>query len=59
MVKQGLSDWIKIPVIVARGLEDGPVVGITAVIHGNELNGVPCIHRVITDIDVVLHPLDS
>ena len=20
--------------------------------HGNELNGVPCIHRVVTDIDV-------
>lgn len=29
-----------------------PVVGITAAMHGNELNGVPCIHRVITDIDV-------
>lgn len=29
-----------------------PVVGITAVVHGNELNGVPCIHRVVTDIDV-------
>lgn len=22
-----------------------PVVGITAAVHGNELNGVPCIHR--------------
>ncbi|KAJ1552259.1 hypothetical protein HK405_012031, partial [Cladochytrium tenue] len=40
MVKQGLSEWLRIP------------VGITAVVHGNELNGVPCIHRVITDIDV-------
>ena len=40
------------PVIIARGVEPGPVVGITAVVHGNELNGVPCIHRVITDIDV-------
>jgi predicted deacylase len=27
-------------------------VGITAAVHGNELNGVPCIHHVITDIDV-------
>jgi hypothetical protein len=27
-------------------------VGLTAVVHGNELNGVPCIHRVITDLDV-------
>ena len=26
MVKQGLSDWIKVPVIIARGVEDGPVV---------------------------------
>ncbi|KAI8803150.1 hypothetical protein BJ742DRAFT_761789 [Cladochytrium replicatum] len=52
MVKQGLSEWLRIPVIVARGTEDGPVVGITAAVHGNELNGVPCIHRVISDIDV-------
>ncbi|KAH6566903.1 hypothetical protein BASA62_006429 [Batrachochytrium salamandrivorans] len=52
MVKQGLSEWIRVPVIIARGMEPGPVVGITAVVHGNELNGVPCIHRVITDIDV-------
>ncbi|KAI8896172.1 hypothetical protein BC833DRAFT_598658 [Globomyces pollinis-pini] len=52
MVKQGLSEWIKVPVIIARGVQPGPVVGITAVVHGNELNGVPCIHRVISDIDV-------
>ncbi|KAJ3046720.1 hypothetical protein HK097_000601 [Rhizophlyctis rosea] len=52
MMKNGLSEWVRLPVIVARGVEDGPVLGITAVIHGNELNGVPCIHRVITDIDV-------
>ncbi|KAJ3123285.1 hypothetical protein HK100_011657 [Physocladia obscura] len=52
MVKQGLSEWLRVPVIVARGVNPGPVLGITAVVHGNELNGVPCIHRVITDIDV-------
>lgn len=52
MVKQGLSEWIRVPVIVARGALPGPVIGITAVVHGNELNGVPCIHRVISDIDV-------
>lgn len=27
-------------------------MGITAAVHGNELNGVPCIHRVVSDIDV-------
>ncbi|KAI9006939.1 hypothetical protein DFJ74DRAFT_773549 [Hyaloraphidium curvatum] len=52
IMKQGLGEWIRVPVIIARGSEDGPVVGITAVVHGNELNGVPCIHRVVTDIDV-------
>lgn len=34
-----------IPVIVARGRHAGPVLGITACIHGNELNGIPLIHR--------------
>ncbi|KAG2214424.1 hypothetical protein INT47_000980, partial [Mucor saturninus] len=52
MVKQGLSEWLRMPVIVCRGTEDGPVVGITAAVHGNELNGVPCIHRVVSQIDV-------
>lgn len=52
MVKQGLSEWLRMPVIVCRGTEDGPVVGITAAVHGNELNGVPCIHRVVSEIDV-------
>ncbi|OBZ82949.1 N-alpha-acetyl-L-2,4-diaminobutyric acid deacetylase [Choanephora cucurbitarum] len=52
MMTQGLSEWLKLPVIVCRGSEDGPVLGITAAVHGNELNGVPCIHRVISQIDV-------
>ncbi|CAO3638018.1 unnamed protein product [Cunninghamella blakesleeana] len=52
MVEQGLSEWIRLPVIICRGTEDGPVVGITAAVHGNELNGVPCIHRVVSEIDV-------
>ncbi|KAG0166680.1 hypothetical protein DFQ30_006898 [Apophysomyces sp. BC1015] len=52
MVKHGLSEWVRLPVIVCRGSEDGPVVGITAAVHGNELNGVPCIHRVVSEIDV-------
>ncbi|KAI8073824.1 hypothetical protein BC940DRAFT_289279 [Gongronella butleri] len=52
MVEQGMSEWIRLPVIVCRGTEDGPVVGLTAAVHGNELNGVPCIHRVVSEIDV-------
>lgn len=32
MVKQGLSEWIRVPVIVARGVEPGPVVSFFLVI---------------------------
>jgi hypothetical protein len=28
MVKQGLSEWIRVPVIIARGVEPGPVVSL-------------------------------
>ena len=43
---------ISIPLIVAKGVEDGPTLGLTAAIHGNELNGIPVIQRVIKDLDV-------
>ena len=39
------------PVIVARGRREGPVFGITAVVHGNELNGIPVIHRLMANVD--------
>lgn len=43
---------MKIPVIIARGEKDGPVFGVTAAVHGNELNGVPGIHRLIQHLNV-------
>ena len=42
---------ILVPVLVAKGVEDGPVVGLTAAIHGNELNGIPIIQEVFRQID--------
>jgi predicted deacylase len=45
---------LQVPFIVARGKEPGPVVGISAVVHGNELNGIKIIHRLLEDI-----PLES
>lgn len=41
----------RVPVLVVRGAEPGPVLGITAAIHGNELNGVPAIHGFIHGLD--------
>ena len=43
--EDGTSACMRIPVHVLRGAHPGPVVGITAAIHGNEVNGIPTIHR--------------
>ena len=37
-----------LPVIIAQGNEDGPVFWLTANIHGNEVCGIPVIHRLLT-----------
>lgn len=47
----GLAQPVLVPVIVAKGIEDGPVLGLTAAIHGNELNGIPIIQEVFKKID--------
>ena len=39
----------EIPVIIAQGTEEGPVVCVTANIHGGELTGIACIHQVLAD----------
>lgn len=41
----------RIPVIIIRGEKDGPVVGITAAVHGNELNGISTIFKLIDSIN--------
>jgi len=51
MATDGLGQPIKVPVIVAKGERVGPVLGITACLHGNELNGIPLIHRLFREID--------
>ncbi|KAI9298785.1 hypothetical protein K502DRAFT_362010 [Neoconidiobolus thromboides FSU 785] len=50
VAEDGLSLPIKVPVIVAKGVKPGPVLGITAALHGNELNGIPLIHRLFREI---------
>ncbi len=51
MVRDGLGEMIRIPVVVVRGKESGPVVGLVAAIHGNELNGVRIIQRLLPELD--------
>lgn len=52
IISDGLGSPISIPLIVARGKEDYPILGLTAALHGNELNGIPVIQRLFTEIDV-------
>ena len=52
LVEDGMGVPIKIPVIVAKGQETGKVVGLTAAVHGNELNGIPVIQRLFNEIEI-------
>ncbi|MFT5385658.1 MAG: putative deacylase [Saprospiraceae bacterium] len=42
---------MSIPLLVGRGSKPGPVLGLTAAVHGNELNGIPVIQRLFNDIE--------
>jgi predicted deacylase len=50
MVGNGMGSLITVPVLVLRGAEDGPVMGLTAALHGNELNGMRVIQKVIAHV---------
>ncbi|MCA9708573.1 MAG: succinylglutamate desuccinylase/aspartoacylase family protein [Myxococcales bacterium] len=51
LVSDGLGQPVQVPVLVARGSQPGPVVGVTAAVHGNELNGIPVIHRLFAALE--------
>jgi len=48
----GMGQPIHVPIIVARGNKEGKVLGLTAAVHGNELNGIPVIQRLMKEIDI-------
>jgi len=52
LVTDGMGQPVQVPIIVARGLEGGKVLGLTAAVHGNELNGIPVIQRIFKEIDI-------
>ena len=52
MIDNGMAQPVYIPVLIARGSEDGPVLGMTAAIHGNELNGIAVIQQVFDGLDI-------
>jgi len=52
MVTDGMGIPTYVPVVIARGHQEGPTVGLTAAVHGNELNGIPVIQQLIASLDV-------
>ena len=52
VAQNGLGSSIRVPVVVARGRKPGPVFGVTAALHGNELNGIPLIHQLLNKVNL-------
>lgn len=52
VTNDGMAQPIGIPIIIIKGREASPVLGLTAAIHGNELNGIKVIHELIEEINV-------
>ncbi len=50
--ENGIGRPVQVPVVVARGRKEGPIMGITAALHGNELNGIPVIHQLLNKINL-------
>lgn len=51
LAEDAMGRPIRVPVLVARGKRPGPVFGLTAALHGNELNGIPVLHRLFEALE--------
>lgn len=52
LITDGMNNPMRVPIMVARGSQDFPILGLTAAVHGNELNGIPVIQRLFSEIEV-------
>ena len=51
LVDDALGVPIRCPVLVLRGEREGPVLGLTAAVHGDEVNGTAVIHHLLRSVD--------
>ncbi len=51
LTEDGAGFPIMVPVMIARGRRDGPTLGIIAGVHGDEINGLPVVHKLFENID--------
>lgn len=62
MVQNEFGAYVKIPVMIAKGpnvTKDSKVLGLTAALHGDELQGIPVIHTVFREIGKILNELSG
>lgn len=50
-VSDPMGEPLSIPLLIGRGRNDGPVLGLTAALHGNELNGISVIQRLFKEVE--------
>lgn len=50
LVESCLGSPMCVPVLVAKGAHDGPVLGLTAAVHGDEVSGAAAIHTVVREL---------
>lgn len=46
-----VGTWISLPVFIVHGSKPGPTVWLSAALHGDELNGVVIIRRLLAELD--------
>lgn len=51
LFEDGTGHPVRVPFVVVRGAEPGPTLGLTAAVHGDELNGIQVIHGLLADLD--------
>jgi predicted deacylase len=49
--QDALSRPLEVPFVVVRGRHPGPVLGLSAAVHGDELNGIKIIHHVLEQLE--------
>jgi predicted deacylase len=51
LIEDGAGFSVCLPVMVARGKRPGPVLGVIAAVHGDEINGIPVIHHLFERLE--------
>eukprot|EP01080_Neovahlkampfia_damariscottae_P004049 gene4049-7338_t len=46
------GEMVSVPVIVAKGLKTGPVLGLTCSVHGDETKGITIFHKIFSKLEI-------